>query len=78
MTIKFNGWLLYEMFFWLVLGFCIIEVIIAFPTLERWKWGYYSLDMIPPVLIAGLLYIINNEIRMYKLENKKVEEKHDN
>jgi uncharacterized membrane protein YhfC len=47
----------YGVFIW-----CIWDLINALDTLQRWKWGYFSIDMIPAILILFLLCVINNYI----------------
>jgi len=55
--------------------FFISIIITALPYIDsshwiRWKWGYYNIDLIPTVLLLLILYIVNLEIRISKIERK--------
>jgi len=45
--------------FWIILLICIQDIVFNLDTLVRWKWGYWSIDMIPPILIILFLGYAN-------------------
>ncbi len=47
---------------WSVIVIVIIEFIFYFNTLERWKWGYWSIDLVPTILLLLMWTIIRNKI----------------
>ena len=59
--------------FWMCLVGIIINIIFNLNTLTRWKWGYWSIDLVPPIIMLLLLYIWNQIIqsgRMLKRINE--------
>jgi len=62
---------------YLVIMFYVIkDIIIYWNTLERWKWGYWSIDLIPATIFLFILFILQTIInylriskRVSKLEN---------
>lgn len=66
--------------YWLVLIIIVFDIIGNLNTLQRWKWGYFSIDLIPDIIILIGLYFINDFIINYsrykELNNRinKIEE----
>lgn len=63
--------------FWFFFIIATIDLISALPTLERWKWGYWSIDLIPGLIIILFLYLVNQFVwssrtsqRIRELEQK--------
>ncbi len=54
-------------------GFVIILVvyqyIIYWDTLVRWKWGFWSIDLIPATIILVVWWMIFTTIRMNRLSD---------
>jgi len=55
---------------WFFFGYALIDIIYYIDTLQRWKWGYWSIDLIPSLIILIILYFVNNNWRISKLESK--------
>lgn len=45
--------------YWIVLLYCVVDIVSNLDTLVRWKWGYWSIDMIPAVIVILLLSYFN-------------------
>jgi len=67
---RFRWDILWSVIFWITLVGCVINMILVSDTLTRWKWGYFTIDWIPPMLIMIILYFINQNLRMGDLERK--------
>jgi len=60
--------------FWIIIfSNIIISIPYFFNGWVRWKWGYYNIDLIPFFIIILILYEINKQIRLSRIE-KKLEE----
>ncbi len=51
----------------IILVIVIVNLIGALDTLVRWKWGYWSIDFIPPLIIGGLWYLTLQQINISRL-----------
>ena len=65
---KYKDWWFWT--FWISFIYCIWGVINTLDTYQRWKWGYYSLDAIPYVIILFILSYINTIIRLSRIDNR--------
>jgi hypothetical protein len=72
MIFNYKDW--WEWVFYSIFIYCVILIITNLNTLVRWKWGYYSLDLIPPFLLLIILGLVNHFIR-HKRYEKYVEER---
>jgi len=61
---------LWTWIYWLIYVGCIINIIYTIPTWIRWKWGYFSIDVIPPILIILILYMINQILWIRRLDRE--------
>lgn len=43
---------------WIILLYIIIDGIFYLDTLQRWKWGYWSIDLIPHLAVLVLLWML--------------------
>ena len=65
---KYKDWWFWT--FWISFIYCIWGFINTLDTYQRWKWGYYSLDAIPYVIILFILSYINTIIRLSRIDNR--------
>ena len=76
MIFNFKDWVSYVNLS--ILIFVIFEFVIYWDTLVRWKWGYWSIDLVPAVVILlfWMFVFINIRIdrvskRVYDLEEER-------
>ena len=62
--------------FWIIFLYAFVDLLSNLDTLVRWKWGYYSIDLIPATLILLLLGWVNHEIGHHRYE-KYIEQELD-
>jgi len=55
--------------FWIWMFGIIHQFVFYFDTLQRWKWGYWSIDLIPAVVLLIVLFIMDTLI--YRIRNSK-------
>ncbi len=55
---------------WSVIIFVIFQYIIYWDTLVRWKWGFWSIDLIPATVILLFWWMIFTSIRINRLSDK--------
>lgn len=75
MNERFKDWWFYV--FWLFFIIIVIDIIPTMFILERWKWGYFHIDLIPNLIFLYLLDKINTIIqngRLYKRIDKLEED----
>jgi hypothetical protein len=60
-------WIFYPILIYCIIGYITVN------DWVRWKWGYYSLDAIPYVLIIILLGIFENIIERTRM-SKRIDE----
>lgn len=77
--------LIWEFFSWSILLLSVINLIMNWDTWVRWKWGWFSIDAIPPILTILFLYFVNQNLwisrinkELQELKIKQNEEKNDN
>ncbi len=61
--------------FWAILLVCLSDFIRNLDTLVRWKWGYWSIDLIPSVIVLLILWFANEKIisdRRWKWTKKQL------
>lgn len=63
--------------YWPTLIYVAVDLIKAIPTLQRWKWGYWSLDFIPGTVVIFILFMSQTIISHGRLAKRvaKLEEK---
>ena len=59
---------------WFLLGYAILDIITNTHSLTRWKWGYFTIDWIPDLILLFILLIWNYEKRFRRLENELLKE----
>ena len=52
---------------WTLVVIILVQGIIYFDTLIRWKWGYWSIDLIPATILLVSWIIVRNKI----IENRR-------
>ena len=67
MIFNYKDWTSYVN--WGIIVFAIFEYIIYWDTMIRWKWGYWSIDLIPIQIILVLWYMVYQTIRINRLNN---------
>ena len=79
MIFNYKDWTSYVN--WAVIIYVIIQFIIYWNTLQRWKWGYWSIDLIPAILVLFLWFLLFHMVRLNRLgdrvkslEDRKYEE----
>jgi len=56
----YKDWLIYFYYGGLIL--ILSEVIAYYDTLVRWKWGYWSIDLIPALFILITVYFVHDKV----------------
>jgi len=56
--------------YWIFLIWIVFDVIININTLQRWKWGYWSLDLIPATVMLIGLFIATTIISNIRLSDR--------
>lgn len=70
---------IYNFAWWSFFVVATVGIIQGYDSLERWKYGYFTVDWIPSLMIYMLLYMISVTVRinrLYRIINQK-EVKHD-
>ena len=53
--------------FWIVLIFIVSDIVNNIDTLQRWKWGYWSIDLIPTTIVLVLWFLIFEMVRLNRV-----------
>jgi len=59
---------------WFFFVYVVLDIISNLHTLQRWKWGYWSIDLIPDTIFLLILYFINIHRRISRLEKAQQQE----
>ena len=65
MIFNYKDWTSY-----VTLAIVVIGFITYVDTLKRWKWGYWSIDLIPIVVILLIWFLAFHMIRLNRLSDK--------
>ncbi len=68
MIFNYRDWLSWAN--WLIIIFVIFQYIIYWDTLIRWKWGYWSIDLIPSTIVLFIWWIVFTTVRINRLSDK--------
>ncbi len=71
----YKDWL--NWFTYIVIAIVVCDFIRYYDTLVRWKWGYYSIDLIPSYLILIMAWSIYDYVlngRRWKWINQQLNE----
>lgn len=62
--------------YWIFLIWIVSDIIMNLNTLQRWKWGYWSIDLIPATIMLFILFVANTTISNIRLSRRisKLEE----
>ena len=55
---------------WIIIIFVISEHIHYWDTLIRWKWGYWSIDLIPSIIVLVLWFLCLETVRLNRLGHR--------
>jgi len=67
---KNPGRFAFKFFWWSFFIITIIDILKNLNTLQRWKWGYWSIDLIPGTIILILLYFISQYDWIRRINNE--------
>ncbi len=53
----YKDWL--NWFYYIGIGIILMEFFNYYDTLIRWKWGYWSIDLIPAVILLFVITVVH-------------------
>lgn len=74
MIFNYKNW--FHWVYWSIFIVSVTSMINALDTLTRWKWGYFSIDLIPGILGILLCYFLSEYFYLSRM-SKRIEKIED-